>query len=249
MKKYILPVVCVIFSGTLYASTCQQSMKIFSGFTFPLKSDPQTGEVIQIPERACFHGRDVTQWITGSSHDKLNSVLKIPDEELFFVTSYNEQTGNSQMFRVFELSNGNPGKMLILKNDPHVDDPYKTLDGMSLDWYDEENGVVFFSTQAWHTSDAVWSFTLPVDRYEQLTLPVKPHFITDGNFQITFNNTICNKCFAVNKHVIDDDGQGSYFPFYMVDFKGKKICQIDSRIKHWTLEPKCLPKNVIFKPR
>lgn len=81
----------------------------YKGFTFPIITNSRN-----TPEKACFSGRNVTSWITSSDGEKLTSVIKLDDEEFFYVTTYNEQNGNSVLYGVYENSKGEPNKVKLL---------------------------------------------------------------------------------------------------------------------------------------
>lgn len=226
-----------------HASTCESSYKMgYKGFTFPIISSSRN-----TPEKACYSGRNVTNWITDTANTKLTSVIKLDDVEFFYVTTYNEESGKSVLYGVYENSKGEPEKETLLISDPKVFEPKKTLENMRLNTYDKENGIMYFSTSAWATSDAIHSFIVPVQKSGLTSPAVKEHFITDGNFITLANSDKCPSCFAVEKIMHDD--KGAYFPTFLVTNNGEDICQINTMDSAWQLSPQCYSKGAENRPR
>ncbi len=238
----------MIFSLSLiplyaHSSTCENSYNMgYKGFTFPIITDSRN-----TPEKACFSGRNVTSWITSSDGAKLTSVIKLDDEEFFYVTTYNEQNGNSVLYGVYENSKGEPNKVKLLFNNPKEFEPKQTLENMRLNSYDKENGIVYFSTTAWATSDAIHAFSVPIQKSKMTSHPIKEKFITDGNFIALANSEKCTSCIVVEK--ISHDEKGAYFPKFLVNNNGENFCQISTKDAAWDLAPECLSKGDEERPR
>lgn len=231
-----------VFSAS---SACNYSNDEHPVFSF-LQQDNNNGEYRSKVANACFGRRDVTSWIADSETAVVTSSMKPKrNMEFFYVTTFDTQTDKSKITAVYQLSNGQPMKKTLMVGNKNYDNPKALIREMLIEGYDSTYGMIYFSVPAWATSDAIHAFTVPVDA-ESMLVPIKSHFVTDGSYK--YMNVLtdeCRGCIAVEK--IEHDDSGAYFPVFKVDWKGKTLCQLDTRKDNFNFD--CLPPGVTFKPR
>lgn len=248
LLKVFFTISFLLFSHTGLSANlgCNYSNDEHPVFSF-LQQNDNNGEYRSKVANACLGNRDVTSWIADSKTGVVTSSIK-PNKnmEFFYVTTFDPQTDKSMIVAVYLLSNGQPMKKTLMVGNRNYENPKALLREMLLEGFDELHKVLYFSVPAWATSDAIHSFSVPVDMDARL-LPIKPIFVTDGNYK--YMNVLvdeCRGCIAVTK--IKHDDVGAYFPVFMIDWKGNTVCQLDTKTEEFG-DLKCLPAGVDFRPR
>ncbi|HEM7577647.1 TPA: hypothetical protein U2J86_004682 [Serratia marcescens] len=205
------------------------------------------GEFKTRVDGACFGSREISPWITESEDGVVTSSMKpYDDKEFFYVTTFDPIKNESKIMAVYQMPDGRPMKKLLMMGKENYENPEQSLTQMLIDGYDSAHGVIYFSVPAWATSDAIHVFSVPLEPSLALKA-IKPRFLTDGNFK--FLNILSDKCeYCLVLTKIKHDNSGAYFPTMMYDWKGKFVCQLDTRVTDYG-DLGCLPKGVIYKPR
>ncbi|CAI1642880.1 hypothetical protein [Serratia proteamaculans] len=205
------------------------------------------GEFKTRVEGACFGSREISSWITDSEDGVVTSSMKpYDDKEFFYVTTFDPIKNESKIISVYQTPDGRPMKKILMVGKDNYENPKQSLTQMIIEGYDSTHGLIYFSVPAWATSDAIHVFNVPLDSSSALK-GIKSHFLIDGNFK--FLNVLsneCENCLVVKK--IEHDDNGAYFPTMMYNWKGKAVCQLDTRVSEYG-DLECLPKGVIYKPR
>lgn len=250
MLRMIIPLFIMLFSSAVH-SACNYSKGehpvLYFNQVGGVEPKSVNGEFKTRVEGACFGSREISSWITESEDGVVTSSMKpYDDKEFFYVTTFNPIKNESKIMAVYQSPDGRPIKKLLMMGKENYENPEQSLTQMLIDGYDSAHGVIYFSVPAWATSDAIHVFSVPLEPSLALKA-IKPRFLTDGNFK--FLNILSDKCeYCLVLTKIKHDNSGAYFPTMMYDWKGKFVCQLDTRVSDYG-DLGCLPKGVIYKPR
>lgn len=243
--NFFFKTLILIFAPLLSAN----AQDVCSGTSYPYLTFPisdQPGDIT--PKGGCFKGRSVVNYITGNKNAALTSALKLPDREVFYVTSYDPSEDKTKLTVVFQTAQGRVFKRDLLTDSSYGRTPEKTFNGMRVVSFIPKKNLLVIETNSYTQSGGIHTLYVPPRNplFENI-VPLQK-FVTAGNFvAIPQDEPSCPECMLIS--TIEHDSQGAFFPTKLVSLTGKEICQIDTRQNYYELSPVCLKAGEVFKPR
>ncbi|MCW2454637.1 UNVERIFIED_ORG: hypothetical protein M2414_002376 [Rahnella aquatilis] len=232
IKKVMAALVVLCFPGMAIAD-CSP----YPGLSAPTES---MDNFVSKPSAICLDGKDITSKIKQSEDEVLTSASGIGKNiDFLYVGLYSAEHHVGRIIAVYQLNDGRVQMRNIVENNPNYAElPKNTFKNISINYYDRNTATLYFSTDAWATSRAIHYISFPANGSTQ----GDENFLTAGSFKgVSGNKVIVEK--------IDHDDHGAFFPVVLVDRKGNVFCNVDTNDSGWNIDPQCLPKGVVLKPR
>lgn len=208
-----------------------------SGLSAPLES---MDNFVFKPSAICLDGKDITSKIKQYKDEELTAAAGIGNNaDFLYVSLYSAEHHVGRIIAVYQLTDGRLQMRGVVENNPnYAESPKGTYKNISINYYDRNTDTLYFSTDAWATSRAIHYISFPANGSTQ----GDENFLTAGSFKgVSKGKVIVEK--------IDHDEHGAFFPVVLVDRNGKVFCNVDTNDNGWNIDPECLPKGTILKPR
>lgn len=243
--KLFFQALILIFTPYLSAN----AEDVCSGTSYPYLTFPVSGQPGDItPKGGCFKGRSVVDYITGNKNASLTSALKLPDREIFYVTSYDPDKDKTKLTVVFQTAQGRVFERDLLTDSSYGQTPEKTFNGMRVVSFMPKRNLLVIETNAYAQSGGIHTLYVPPGNPLFENIAPLQKFVTAGNFvAIPLDEPSCPECMLIS--TIEHDSQGAFFPTKLVSLDGKEFCQVDTREDSYKLSPVCLKTGQVFKPR